>query len=249
MSQLFATALLVTLGASSASLLTTSNQPIPPQTFQPGTLPSAAIDIAGAAPALSSYLAQANLTASPGDAAPFGDLTEVDQPLSPSPGNHQAIATHVCLSLPNWQRPSEAAQIKQLQTMPNYGEALQSDPLAEIAKTWWGHEFFSFTTYGLSARTDPLYLSGVWTALDNTWDCYSGDQPEQINRGELAEMWLLHHRLVALEWQDGEYLATVEPLGSGLQLVQFPRQESGQGLPLRIVTTTGQALAVMSGDW
>jgi hypothetical protein len=130
-----------------------------------------------------------------------------------------------------------------------YGAALQSDPLAEMVKTWWSHNIFSFTTYGLSARTDPLYLSGVWTAIDDTWDCYSGNQPEQINQGELAEMWLLHHRLVNLVWQDEQYLATVEPVDTGLQLVQFPRRERGQGLPLNIVTTNGQALEVMSGDW
>jgi hypothetical protein len=89
----------------------------------------------------------------------------------------------------------------------------------------------------------------VWTALEDTWDCYSGDQPEQINQGELAELWLLNHRLVSMAWQDSQYVVTVEPVGTGLQLVQFPRQESSQPLPLTIVTTTGQTLAVMSGDW
>jgi hypothetical protein len=117
--------------------------------------------------------------------------------------------------------------------MPNYGVALQSDPLAELAKAWWSHEIFSFTTYGLSARTDPLYLSGVWTALDDTWDCYNGDQPEQINQGELAEMWLLHHRLVSLEWQDGQYLVTVEPTDAGLQLVQFSPARKRPGIALK----------------
>lgn len=187
-----------------------------------------------AEPALVNYLAQAAELANP-------DVNE-----EPSLGS---IVATICVSLPDWQRPSENAQLKQLESMPRYGVDLQSDPLAEMAKTWWNHEFFSFTTYGLSARTDPLYLSGVWTAVDDTWDCYSGDQPEQINRGELAEMWLLNHRLVNLEWQDGQYLVTVEPVGSGLQLVQFPRQETSQGLPLNVVTTTGQTLAVMSGDW
>ena len=233
MSHLFATALLLTLGAGSVGLLTVSNQPTLAHSAYPSPIQAGLLGSGAAASALVTYLAQ------------------IEVPATSAPGAQafDTIAADICVSLPDWQRPAEVAQVKQLEAMPNYGVALQSDPLAELAKAWWSHEIFSFTTYGLSARTDPLYLSGVWTALDDTWDCYNGDQPEQINQGELAEMWLLHHRLVSLEWQDGQYLVTVEPTDAGLQLVQFSRRESGQGLPLSIITTTGQALAVMSGDW
>jgi hypothetical protein len=220
MSYLTASALLVALSAGSAGLLATFHQLAQP--FDLGFSRS------GLGP-VDSTLGQ--LVVSTGE---------------PSLG---AIAPDICLSLPDWQRPSELAHLKQLEAMPRYGADLHTDPLADMAKAWWSHEIFSFTTYGLSARTDPLYLSGVWTALDDTWNCYSGDQPEAINRGELAEVWLLHHRLVGLDWQDGLYRVTVEPVGSGLQLVQFPRQESEPTLPLQIMTTAGQALAVMSGDW
>ena len=227
MSQVIATALLISFGAGSVGLVTALNQPA--QSFSPspmhGNLVSA--DVAGAA--LGQLMAQ------------------VHAEMQSAPGG--SISADICLSLPDWQRPSELAQAKQLETMPRYGVAFQADPLADMAKTWWSHDFFSFTTYGLSARTDPLYFSGVWTAIDHIWDCYGGEQPEQINRGDLAELWLLHHRLVGLEWQDDQYVATVEPANTGLQVVQFSRQESAQALPLSIVTTTGQALAVMSGDW
>ncbi|WP_017299651.1 hypothetical protein [Nodosilinea nodulosa] len=233
MSQLFATALLLTLGAGSAGLFAVSNQPTLARSSGPGPMQAGLLRSGAAVSALAGYLAQVE-----------PEATSTDQPQA-----GEAIAANICANLPDWQRPSDLAQIKQLESMPGYGEALQSDPLAELAKAWWSNEFFSFTTYGLSARTDPLYLSGVWTAMDDTWGCYSADQPEQINRGELAELWLLHHRLVNLVWQDEHYLATVEPTDTGLQLVQFPRREHNQGLPLSIVTTTGQALAVMSGDW
>jgi len=228
---MFATALLISLGAGSLGLLTTLNQPA--QTFSSGSMQGAFAHTAGVAPALAQSLSQVDITPNP-------DL---------APAATGPLSAEICLSLTDWQRPSELAQAKQLETMPQYGVALQSDPLDQMAKDWWTHEIFSFTTYGLSARTDPLYLSGVWTAIDNIWDCYSGDQPEQINRGELAEMWLLHHRFVGLEWQGDQYVATVEPAESGLQLVQFARQERGQSLPLSIITTTGQNLAVLSGDW
>lgn len=232
MDHLFATTLLLTLGAGSVGLLMASHQPT--LASSSSASPMQAVLSSGAAEtALATYLAQ----------------VEVPSNSTPQTQTGESIAADICVNLPDWQRPSDLAQMKQLEAMPTYGAALQSDPLAEMVKTWWNHEIFSFTTYGLSARTDPLYLSGVWTAMDNTWDCYSGNQPEQINQGELAEMWLLHHRLVGLVWQNGQYLATVEPTDTGLQLVQFPRRESSQGLPLNIVTTNGQALAVMSGDW
>ncbi|WP_035989378.1 hypothetical protein [Leptolyngbya sp. KIOST-1] len=233
MHHLFATTLLFTLSAGSAGLFMVSNQPTLASSFSPGPTRAGQLSAAAAESALAIYLTQLGSS--------FPEALQAQ--------NLETIASDVCVNLPDWQRPSDLTQRKQLEAMPMYGMALQSDPLAEMAKTWWSHNVFSFTTYGLSARTDPLYLSGVWTALDNTWDCYSADQPEQINRGDLAEMWLLHHRLVDLVWQDDQYLATVEPMDSGLQLVQFPRREQGQGLPLSIVTTTGQALAVMSGDW
>lgn len=164
-------------------------------------------------------------------------------------GLDDALPVEVCLDLPDWQRPSQQTQQKHLQTMPQYGAALLSEPLLSVAKDWWSHEIFSFTTYGLSARTDPLYLSGLWTVVDQTWPCYEGNQPESINRGNLAEVWLMHHRLVEVQWQQDQYVMTVEPAESGLQLVQFPRQEQQASLPLTLVTITGENLSVMSGDW
>lgn len=160
-----------------------------------------------------------------------------------------ALPVEVCLDLPHWQRPSPQAQQKHLQTIPQYGAALQSEPLLSVAKDWWSHEIFSFTTYGLSARTDPLYLSGLWTVVDQTWACYEGTQPEAINQGTLAEVWLMNHRLLAVQWQQDRYVMTVEPAESGLQLVQFPRQEQGPSLPIALMTLAGDTLAVMSGDW
>lgn len=246
MSHLFATALLLTLGVGSAGLLTVSAQPTQAQAFNSfGPLQTGLMGTSSAVPALDNYLAQVELP----PAAEAGISNGRTTSLSEQGRSLDAIAATICANLPDWERPSAIAQTKQLEAMPYYGEVLDTDPMVELAKAWWSHEVFVFTTYGLSARTDPLYLSGVWTAMDDMWDCYSGDQPEQINQGELAEMWLLHHRLVNLEWQDNQYLVTVEPVGTGLQLVQFPRRESGQRLPLSIVSTTGQALAVMSGDW
>ncbi|HIK44638.1 MAG TPA: hypothetical protein IGR64_07080 [Leptolyngbyaceae cyanobacterium M65_K2018_010] len=177
--------------------------------------------------------------ASPGAPAPVSLVGSVESEMT----------VDICLNLPDWQRPPNHVQQKQLQTMDRYRFALQDEPLVSLAKDWWSHEVFSFTTYGLSARTDPLYLSGLWTAIEATWTCYDGSQPEQINDGDLAEVWLINHRLVSLQWQESQYLMVVEPGQAGLQLIQFPRREREQPLPLSLITVTGEALAVMSGDW
>lgn len=174
-------------------------------------------------------------------------IAQVD-PADPQ-GMEPPLAVEVCLDLPEWQRPSTHTQEKHLQALPQYGAALQTEPLLSVAKDWWSYEIFSFTTYGLSARTDPLYLSGLWTVVDQTWPCYDSLQPEQINQGQLAEVWLMHHRLVGVAWRQDHYVMTVEPAESGLQLVQFPRHENNPSLPLTLTTAAGDPVAAMSGDW
>lgn len=161
----------------------------------------------------------------------------------------QVTPVNLCVDLPDWQRPSEQTQRKQLERMERYQGLSQDETLISLVKGWWTHEAFSFTTYGLSARTDPHYLSGIWTALDHIWDCYEGEQPQQINAGELAELWLMNHQLVSIQWQDNQYLVTVEPSSSGLQMLLFERQERYDTLPVVIRTAVGEEIAVMSGDW
>ncbi|MEB3313601.1 MAG: hypothetical protein VKL98_05595 [Cyanobacteriota bacterium] len=167
----------------------------------------------------------------------------------PSDGSALALSVDLCLDLPTWQRPSRQLQDKQLQALPDYGLGIEDGSLSATLKTWWTHQIFAFTTYGLSARTDPLYLSGLWTAMEATWSCYAGDQPDRFNQGQLAELWLIQHRLLGIEWRDHQYIVTVEPSQSGLQLVQFPRQETAATLPLSLISSTGERLPVLSGDW
>lgn len=161
----------------------------------------------------------------------------------------QEARVNLCVDLPDWQRPSEQTQRKQLEQMERYDGFLQEETLESLVKDWWTYEAFSFTTYGLSARTDPHYLSGIWTALEHIWGCYEGEEPEQINNGDLAELWLINHQLVDLQWQNNQYVVTVEPSTRGLQMLMFERRENYETLPVVIVTADGQEVASMSGDW
>lgn len=179
----------------------------------------------------------------------YPSLTQVFVPNESTDG--VAVTATVCAHLPTWQRLDSDEQLKQLAALGRYGSAIHGPPLQELAQTWWQHQAFSFTTYGLSARVDPLYLSGVWTAAEDLWACYADDQPMAINTGKLAEVWLIGHHILHLNWQQGSYEMVVEP-GAGLQVVQFERHvrdDATTELPLRVITSSGSTVDVMVGDW
>ncbi len=156
----------------------------------------------------------------------------------------------VCSEANDWQRPSQDQQQKQLANDERYSALLQDKDFQQLANQFWQHDVLSFTTYGLSARMEPINLSGLWSVADDVWaSCYSHDEGTAINEGILAEAWLLHHHVVDLQWQDDHYIMVVEPHTRGMQVVQFPRRESEADLPLTVVTTRGAVVEHHDADW
>ncbi|ASC72788.1 hypothetical protein XM38_037470 [Halomicronema hongdechloris C2206] len=155
----------------------------------------------------------------------------------------------ICRDLPRWQRLPEAEQMQALEALPRYGAAIYDEPLSPVIQSFWQHRAFSFTTYGLSARMEPLYFSGLWTVQDDIWSCYENGQPEQINAGRLAEVWLIGYHIQSLEWLGDRYIMSVEPRASGFQLIHFSRQEQSDTLPITISTTHDTEVSIYSGDW
>ncbi|RZM74433.1 hypothetical protein [Leptolyngbya iicbica] len=160
-----------------------------------------------------------------------------------------AIAYDICGEIDDWQRPSLEEQTTALQENPRYGEALATEPLQSLFEKFWHESLITFTTYGLSARTEPIYLSGVWTGIDEMSACYEGDRPTAINAGERAEMWLIGYQVVDFTWTGDQYQMTVEPTTTGLRFLQFERVESAATLPLVVLENTGATLTVATGDW
>lgn len=161
----------------------------------------------------------------------------------------QAVVFEVCGDLPDWERLSLTDQTAELLNNPRYGAAIHEEPLKTLFDKFWNESVITFTTYGLSARTEPVYLSGVWTGIEQMDACYGGDRPEAINTGELAEVWLIGHRVVDIEWTGNEYELTVDSVPSGLQFVQFARLESELTLPIVVIEADGDHLTAASGDW
>ncbi|MEL7315070.1 MAG: hypothetical protein AAFN08_08975 [Cyanobacteria bacterium J06559_3] len=161
----------------------------------------------------------------------------------------QTVNFEVCSDLPDWERPDLDTQTETLTSNPRYSDSLDVEPLQGLAEKFWNESIITFTTYGLSARTEPINLSGVWTAIDAMEPCYQGDRPEAINQGQLGEIWLIGHRIIAIEWSGDQYQVVVEPTQKGLQAIQFDRLETNETLPIVVVETDGTEVTVASGDW
>lgn len=178
-------------------------------------------------------------------------------PVVQSESSQVAIATvppaevtyDICGAIDDWQRPSLAEQTEALLANPRYGEALTSEPLQSLFEKFWQESLITFTTYGLSARTEPIYLSGVWTGIEAMSACYEGDRPTEINAGDRAEMWLIGYQVTDFTWTGETYEMTVEPTTTGLRFLQFERVENEATLPLVVLESTGQTLTVATGDW
>lgn len=194
-----------------------------------------------------SSLSLADSVSSTQEAIPLAQSASTETAIANSPP--QTVTHHVCGALPEWERLSLEAQTTALMDNPRYGEALAAEPLKSLFEKLWQESLITFTTYGLSARTEPVYLSGVWTGIEAMTACYEGDRPAAINAGTLAEMWLIGYQVDEFLWTGETYQITVQPTTTGLQFVQFERLENEDTLPLVVLESGGSTLTVASGDW
>lgn len=161
------------------------------------------------------------------------------------------LAFEVCSESPAWVRPDESEQMAYLEEMPRYGTALEQAPLRAVFENFWTESVFSFTSYGLSARQEPIYFSGLWTLLESDPildNCYNSDRIAQINDGQLAEIWVIGHRVRSVQWTGDRYVILVEPTATGVQFVQFPRQDHKPQLPVQVITEEDVELNVVSAE-
>lgn len=164
--------------------------------------------------------------------------------------NEAAPEFLVCSEATDWQRPNLDQQQKQLSTDERYSALLQDKDFQQLANQFWQHDVLSFTTYGLSARMEPVNLSGLWSVAEDVWaNCYSHDEGNAINGGKLAEAWVMNHRVVDIQWEEDHYVMVLEPGQQGMQVVQFTRHETDAELPLSIVTTQGAVVKHHTADW
>ncbi|MCS6813051.1 MAG: hypothetical protein NZ772_05690 [Cyanobacteria bacterium] len=174
------------------------------------------------------------------------------QPLKASLADPQLLTVDVpfeiCAEATDWTRPSPQEQEQELQKLPRYATELNREPLRSLYQRLYNQSVFSFTAYGISLRLEPLYFSGLWTVQSILRDCYDPNRIAQLNNGQLAEVWVLLHRVVSVQWDGSRYVMTVEPTSRGVQFIQFPRFEHDPTLPLQVLTREGLSLDVFSNS-
>lgn len=168
---------------------------------------------------------------------------------APAQDTPHDVTYTVCSELPTWERPALEVHLAELNSNPRYSGSLGEEPLKSLSDKFWNQSIITFTTYGLSARVEPVYLSGLWTAIADAEACYTPPLTEAINQGQLAEMWLMGFRVTAFEWTGEHYRVVVEPAAQGVQFVQFERLEANAALPIVVVATNGSEMTFASGDW
>lgn len=182
------------------------------------------------------------------EAIPLAQPTSTETAIANSPP--QTVTHEICGAMPDWERLSLNEQTAALMENPRYGENLETEPFKSLFEKFWNESLITFTTYGLSARTEPVYLSGVWTGIEAMSACYEGDRPAAMNAGTLAEMWLIGYQVVDFVWTGESYQVTVEPTTAGLRFIQFERLENADTLPLVVLESGGgDTLTVAAGDW
>ena len=137
-----------------------------------------------------------------------GPLQSTRNWLANEPGAQEAVAQEVnenssvvefetCAAVENWQRPSADEQSKYLEKNPRYAMAADDDS-KDASSQFWDRPVVSFTTYGLSARIEPVNWSGLWTVDAEMQNCYTPETTLAINEGDRAEAWLLNHQIQSL---------------------------------------------------
>jgi hypothetical protein len=164
------------------------------------------------------------------------------------PTNTQAQSTRripfqICGESQSWVRPSETEQIARTKS-PRYGGH-------GVNSRFWTDNIFLLTFYGAAALNDPIFMSGLWTLIkDAAWagqiECHKPAAIQKINSGQLADVWLLQHRAIRIEWQGNRYIIVVTPVERGVQFIQFPRVERQSPLILKVVAENGTELATLS---
>jgi hypothetical protein len=159
---------------------------------------------------------------------PQGIATISSKNIATSSG--KAIAFEVCSTSPVWVRPTNKAQMQQIQSTGRYADAKTNQEIQNLIQQFWTRNVILFGSYGLSARIEPIYLSGLWT-IPNTIDsisnkCYASRQRIlDLNSGKTAEVWLLLYKVRSVKWLGNRYVMVVQPVSQGVQFIQFARVE------------------------
>ncbi len=161
------------------------------------------------------------------------------------------IAFEVCSASPAWVRPDRKRQMQHIQSTGRYSDAKNNQDIQSLIQQFWTGNVILFGSYGISARVEPIYLSGLWT-IPNTFDsisnkCYASvQQIVELNSGKTGEVWLLLHKVRSIKWLNNRYVMVVKPANQGVQFIQFARLEQQPIPSLQVITEDGRELEIIN---
>jgi hypothetical protein len=120
------------------------------------------------------------------------------------------VTFEVCSQSATWTRPSPAVQAK----IWNDGRYAGS-PKTTTQAYEWTHDFIQVPADSASIQYHSSNVAGLWTATDVTGVC------ENRNNSDWVNIWVLLHRVTAIDREGSEYTIHVEPRQSGFQMIMF----------------------------
>ncbi len=153
------------------------------------------------------------------------------------------VPFQVCEQSEAWTRPSEEVQAK-IWNYPTY-----KNDYGSLKSEAWTRLFFRRTLGGTGYHLRNL--TGIWTATDVRQLCDNRERLRQLGRLEKLEVWVLLHKVKAIECEEAVCRVTVEPTGKGFQMVQFPMPPAMRWTRLThvfvFVTPEGQEVGRIEG--
>ncbi|AFZ24624.1 hypothetical protein Cylst_2405 [Cylindrospermum stagnale PCC 7417] len=157
--------------------------------------------------------------------------------------NPNEIPFKVCGESNTWKRPTAAEQRKHLQSLSRYSPA----EIEQLGGNYWKFNIFSFINYpGGSGSFDLINRTGLWQLKNPTRPVRCDNYIAELNAKKIAGVWVFSHKIVNIEWVGGRYVMQVKQTKQGAQVIQFPRRETLQTLPLTVVNQNGKKVAVLA---
>ena len=147
----------------------------------------------------------------------------------------QSIDFAVCLTDPDWQRPSEPAQRDRVWSKPPFRDAL-----ADWLQWWFKQPAVLYDTTDRFVQSFPdgpnldrladdwRYLLGLWTGasvVDGSHCAYDDQTLEDLLARRQLEVWLLGYQAVRVR-QLGNHFGVQVVAAPGYQVIRFPGVEA-----------------------
>ena len=141
------------------------------------------------------------------------------------------VAFEVCSQSATWTRPSPQVQARIWNDARYAGSPKTTTEAYE-----WTHDFIQVPADSASIQYHSSNTAGLWTATDVTGVCQNRNNSDWLN------IWVLLHRVTAIDREGSTYTIHVEPRQSGFQMIMFRNADSAAKSVFRFVGPDGKLI-------